>query len=572
MSILGGSIAGVDRLRARPSLFVAGVGSALATTLAFLASLGWAIGLDVLGVSDPWIGVVTTVLAYDVVLVVTKPAVLPGIYDAVRAPESENGVRNVCRTMATSARHHYRGLLATMVRSRIAGWGFALLLAPIVIAVALVLVTGVSLVGYTVGAVQTPKPILFLFGVLGVFLAIRLAGTIPVTFAELFAVDGTPPSPAWRASVGLVRDDPRTLAVAGLERAFLGSLPFAVAFAALYLTPGEDVRALVVPLAVVLVLGTVGKTVEAVALVTRLESIESGPPSSDAGRRHAPRTQGERWRPSRRTVVAVVLILALAAGSSAVRITDVRPDADSVPQPTADTADAAELYAVARERSVDSSRNVTLSSWTGNWSESDRRRAIRVRLTVDYQSREMVAVAWIGENGTWAPRAISYASDGLYARGGMGGHPTHVFAEWTVGQWRLYASPYYVYNVRSLPVRSLPPATATWDERVVENDTIVLSMSDPGAVADAVSRYTSDSIEYREGSVVRVRIDRESQRITQVTIRERFVEYESDERAVVYSRLDNYETIRYEYEGVSVEQPDGIGFQPAGLVWDLLYY
>lgn len=554
-----------------PALLLAGSMSAVASTIALAVALGWVLVLTQLADVGAWPAILTALLVYDATLVATKPAILPGLYALAEAKPDSHGFPDVGRTIVHEARSDYRRVASALLRARVASLGFSLLLAPLVVAGGLVVATTASFVLYGLDVVQTPDPLHFMVLLLGGLLAVRAAGVIPIAYAERLVLDGESPQRAWRASVALVRDDLRSAGSIATVRVALGSMPFVAAFGALLVLSSESPSALVVPVAVVLLVGTITKPVEATTTVRGYARLAS-PPST----RRTPGRVIDRSlpRPSFRTVLVVLLVLGLGVASAGVRVADVRPNpGPSAEAPLADpaTAEPADLYAVARNRTQATSRNVSVTTVGQNVTTGERVLGYRIHANVDFAAREVGGSAWIGENGSWVHSGYTYASDGLYVPWGWGDRPHHALWETTVGEWRVFAAPKYAELVRTSRIAPLPAGHVDWRRPTVTDDALVLTIDDPETVRAAVGQYDPTNVRYRNESQIRVRIDRDTQRLERIDITERIDHYEHDARRV-RDRSHSETTVRYRYEGVHVRRPADVGFQPPALLWDVLYY
>jgi len=566
---------GRDRARGRawaaPGLALAGVLTAATSAVALAAAVGWAVVASQIDAVGQWPALLGMVLVYDLALVATAPAILPGLYAVVAGEATAGGVGGAARTLLGAARDDARDLASALLRARVAGLGYSLLVAPVVVAALLVVATAGSVVLYALGVLQTPNPVHFLFLVLAGILAVRAAGQIPVANTAILVVEGESPRRSWRESAVEVWDQPRAAGGNAVARVALGAAPFLVAFAALLAIPTEGLAGLVIPLAAVVVVGTVTKPIEATVQVRGRGRVDRS--TAEAGRR----LDGVRRvlpRPSRATILALLVLSGLALASAGVRVADVRPNpTPSADAPLADPGSAppATLYDVALNRTQATSRNASVVVLGRNLTTDAPVRVFRVHASVDFATREVGGVAWHGEDGRWVRQGQTYASDGLYVPWGWGPNPRHVLHEASVGGWVVYAAPTYADVVRDERIAPVPTGTVDWTTRSVTDDAIVLTVADPESVRDAVGRYDASEVRYRSGSLVQVRIDREAQRLERVEVIERVVHYEHDSRRI-RDRRHSETTITYRYGDVAVARPDEVGFQPAAALWDLLYY
>lgn len=576
----------VRRLRERPVLLLAGAGSALATLLALLVLGAWSLRVDEPTFRDGAVTLLAGLLVYDAVLVLTKPAVLPGLYAAVR-DQSTTDASGVSRTLRVEARRHYLQTAEASLRARVAGIGYALVFAPVILGVVGVGATAASLLGYWSGLFGAPAPFGYVTALVALLLVVWLAGRWPVALAEPLAIEGASPIRAWRDSTALVWRRPRTAGRVAAQRLALGALPFAILFTAATLRPDASLADVALIAAAVGATGVVTKTVEGVVTAAGVDAL--------GVERHLPAERGltavlpvDRVRPSARTALVVVLVVGLVLASGALRVTDVRPDAEPASPAAVGVEDPDEYYAVARDRTTSSSRAVTREAASGNWTAASLDRTLRLRIAIDYSQRAAAVEGWHGDDGTWVHGSRGYATDGLYASYGMRHAPIATLDTRRIGRWSVSATPEFPELVEGLPFQELPDDVDGWTVAARGNGTTVLEIDDPNAVARHVG--TSDaSIEYGNGSRIRVRIDEATQRIESVVVRERYVVFDAaaggedgaevEDDAAVEAEADAVDrrvavrtTLQYEYDDLEIERPDEIGRYPWGYVWDLVYY
>lgn len=575
----------VRQLRSRPQLLLAGVPSAAATTIALLALFACLFTVADRTFPDALFALLIGLLVYDAVLAVTKPLALPGLYALLR----EDGTArsdDLLGPFWTATRQQYRAVLAASIPARVATLGFSLLLAPLVVGLALVGATGASVLLYAGGVVQTPAVDPYVYAAVALLLAVWVAGKGPVGFAELLTIDGEPPRTAWLASAGLLRRRPRTAGGATALRLLLGALPLLALGIAVRFAPSEGTAEIALPIGAFALAALWSKSLEAAVTVAGYEElVRSSPRADDRSERDAvPPGDGNRvplrdrlrslqLRPSQRTALAILLLTSLVVASGAVRVADVRPNAEPASPATVETDDPGELYAVARERTETTSRVHTVEHAAGNWSQPERDAVLRLRTALDYGGREAALDGWLArENGTLERSGAAYLSDGYMVNGGLNLDPEVVLDQRQVDGWRVAAAPAYATIVEDLPTGTIEPPASSWSVASRDDGTVVLQVDDPAAVGEVGEFADVSYAEYREGSRVRAEIDADTQRLRRVEIRERIVLYDGEAREEVDDRLDRLETVTYEYEDLGIERPDAVDARPVDLLWDLAYY
>ncbi len=555
------------------ALVVAGSVASLAPTTAFAAALAWAFLLSRLDVLGVWPALVSMVLVYDLALVGLLPATRPGLLAVVRGSDQPQGVIASVRTVSAEASQSYGSSVRATLRGRIGALGLGLLVAPIVVALALVVGTTISFGLYAAGLLKSPHPYLFLLIVLGVVLLVRAVSLGLVGLSRPFAIDGAPPTRAWRESVRRHLERPRGAAIGLAGRVILGTLPFVAGIAVMIALPSEDPAGLGPPLVAVFLVGAVTKPVEAWVVVRQYSGHEadehpSAEQSGSAG------LLGIVPRPSRRTALVILLVAGLAVASAGVRVADVRPGPEpAAPAELDDPTSAApiDLYSVALDRTIASSRTASMTAVGRNLTTGEREGGLRSRVTIDYAAREIGARSWTGDGSKWERLPRTYVSDGLYRFGGWGSRPQHVFWEGKANGVPVYAAPQFADLDRG-PYVWLPERGAEWTRERVGARTIVLRIDDPEEVRVAGAAARSDRVRYLSGSYVRATIDRETQRLVRVEQLERRVRYADDDMETVDDRGIMETTITYDYENVSVQGPSTVRLRLAAIPWDLLYY
>lgn len=573
------------RLRSRPQLFLAGVPSAAATTIALLALFAWLFTAADRAFPDALFALLIGLLVYDAVLAVTKPLALPGLYALLR----EDGTArsdDLLGPFWTATRQQYRAVLAASIRARVATLGFSLLLAPLVVGFALVGATGASLLLYAGGVVQTPAVDPYVYAAVALLFAVWVAGKGPVAFAELLTIDGEPPRTAWLASAGLLRRRPRAAGGVAVLRLLLGALPLLALGIGLRFAPSEGTAEIALPIGAFALAALWSKSLEAAVTVAGYEELVRSSPRADdrSGRDVVPPGDGNRvplrdrlrslqFRPSRRTALALLLLTSLVVASGAVRVADVRPNAEPASPATVETDDPGELYAVARERTETTSRVHSVEHAGGNWSQPERDAVLRLRIALDYGAREAALDGWLGrENGTLERSGSAYVSDGYLVNGGLNVDPEVVLDRREVDGWRVVAAPAYATVAEDLPADVIEPPASSWSVASRDDETVVLLVDDPAAVGEVGEFADVSHAEYREGSRVRAVIDADTQRLRRLEIRERIVLYDGEAHNEVTDRLDRLETVEYEYDDLGIERPDAVDARPVDLLWDLAYY
>lgn len=564
----------LGRVRSRRWLLVGGTASALVTVLALLGALAFLFVLDRESDASIGVAVVGGLLIYEVVLLVGKPAVLPGLYALVRR-EEETSFEGAVRIMWEEARERYTAVLGASVRARVAAVGYSVLLGPVLVAVVLVVATAFSVLLYATNAVQTPDP--FTYATLLVFLGLGVwtVGKWPVALTELAAIDGESPSTAWRASARLVRRDPLGAGGAAALRLLLASLPAVVLLVSLLTVFEEQSGTVARPIAVFAAPVLLVKPIEGAVTAIGYDGLDASDLEIETGQLRSALSP-DRLRPSARTALVLVLIVGLVLSASALRVTDVRPNPEpESPAPldvqALDDRDPDTVYAVAHERTTTTSRAITRASYGGNWTDADLAPGLKVRYAVDYPRRAGEIDSWFGtDDSSWDPSGSGYFTDGLAVTSGLFHDPPFVLDTRRRDGATVSAGPQFPALVDDLSLEQ-PGGDATgWTTVERSNGSLVLDLDDPAAVAEQTNTV-GDRIEHRNGSRIRVRIDESSQRITSVTVDQRYVVYETDEREAERDRHRSRTTVRYEYDP-AVERPEEIGSYPWGYVWDLVYY
>lgn len=601
----------------QPAVFVAGVASALVGLGAIGGLVAGAGVLSVVGIESEWLLVAGAVAGYEVGVVLLAPLAVPGLVAALRAsgvgpdgggpdgggpdrggPGSTQGDTDdsdsavPLRTVLGAVRTQYRQLAAGLVVARLAAYGFALLLAPVVVGAVLVAATGVSVLGYAVGVVQTPDPLTYLVAAVALIFAVRAVGLVPVAHTPLLVLDGVAPRRAWLASARLVRQRPGTAGTRAVAAVAVASLPILGGLVAAWALDIAGDLGLVGFVAAVLAAGTItGPT----AMLVRLRVFDGagrhganrhgtdrlGADGRERGDRDADWSWGvsaDRRRTLGVTVLALVLFTGLVAGSAGLRISDVRPNAEASTVPVADslsgsgTPDPGTIYQDAARRTVYTSRNVTITSVDVNWTTGERQPVVRTSFDVDVPDRELSLLGRLRREGSWDLMGSGYASDGLFVTARLTVRPDHSIAETRVDGARVYAAPYYATATRSFPVSGIEADALDWDAATVKNGSVVLTVTDPAAVQAAVGHLDPETTVYRNGSRIEARIDGQTGRLDRVDVTTRSVSYETPDRTTVESRSHTTQTIVYRYDGVSVRGPPDVGSRPRATLWDLLYY
>lgn len=544
----------LDRMRPPASTAVAGALYGLGTVLGLLAVLFVA---DALLSRDPAlvhaVAVAIVPLVYDLLFVPLKPLVVSLDDPTV----SQAG-------LSRSGAADYRRLFRTHLWARLAGLSYSVLFLPVVVAVALVAGTAASSVLYWAAIVETPSPDYYVLAVYGLVYAVWMAGILPPAFADRFALAGERPRWAWLASARVLWAHRRVATRYATVRFGLGVGPLLVALAVAVVVPGEGPVASLAVLAALVGTAIVARTIQLRYHRATHEQVAS-PRTIDAT---GLRELRPRISPSGRTVVAALLVTGLLAGSVAIRVTDVRPDAEAVP--AAVGTDDPRLYAVARARSVGVSHSGTLEAYTGTWSQDELDPDHRNRWVVDYPDRQVRLDAWTGdERTTWDHANTVYADDGLRVAG-RPARAKYVIAAATVDGRAVLATPHYPSLFGGASFEVVPGPGVDWEQSDRRDGAIVLVTTDPDTVAAWTGFDGDDTV--HEDTEMRVRIAPDEQRIRRVVVRHRFVRYETRERTEVSTRVASRYEVTLDYEGVDVDRPEGLGFRPGGFVWDLLYY
>ncbi len=559
----------------RPALLVAGALLA-AANLAGLFAAGFT-----LAATGPYrpLGFVWFLLVHAAVTLLLAPAVLPGLYAVARRDGDESLASDFAR-LAAEARGNYVRLFGTLLGARVAGIGLALLVAPLLAGLLLVLATVVTVPFYALGVLQAPDPDLFVFlAVVGLPTGAWAVGTLPVAFADVLALDGESPRAAWLASLRLARDRPRAVVGYALLRWGLVLTPLLVLLAIERPVGSFEGMSLVPFVGLVLAVATVPSALGAAFHVTFYDR-SLRPPD-------APVVTSARLRdavgwppvtPGRRTLLVGLLVVGLVASAGAVRVADLRPNAEPGAPPAIESSTPEDLYPRAVERTRGVSRSIEYVATYRNASTGARRGGFVTNLMVDYPDRQIGAEMRLVMEGEQRSGRTVYLGDGLVAETGELYYVLDT--PWPLGgasRWRdglARASPAYWEFARDDAHAKLPAGDTAWRVQERGDGFVVLAASEPGVALRAFRHNvpTPDRGVVRNGSYVRVRIDTESDRITRLAFRARFDVYESSDNRTVTRRIDNRVTVTWRYDDTDVRRPDDLGFRPWGAVWDLLYY
>lgn len=564
---------GTLELLDRTAVLVGGAASALATGVAMVVAAGTVSALGEFGMALGLVVLLGALIAYDVTLVLAKPAILPGLYGAVRARSSAAGAGTGLRAFGTAVRRHYVDVARALLVSRVAAYGYAVLVGVVVGSVALIGATAVSALLYANGAVETPRPHQFKTALVGLVAFARAAGLVPVSLTEVLAIDGTTPRRAWLASRSLYRVDPAARSAAR-RRILLGTVPILAGVAA---TTAPDLpngpAGWVMIAAVVVLVGSITKAVEAVSIVRQFDVLDRPTPTDPGSPDWRGRLDPRAYSPSRRTLLAVLLVAGLAVGSAGVRVADVGVDAgpdESEALAAPGTAPPGDLYHTAWLRTLGSSRSATATTVDANWTTSTPRWSRRVAATVDYGARELHVEGSNHTGDTPQPLGQGYATDRLLYREGPDGHSATM--TFPTATWGLTSRPMYGHvSPDGLPVWNLR-LVGPWERRAGANGTTVLTVDDPAAVRNATHTADRPSVEYLDESRIRIAIDEDTQRIDRATVVDRYLVYETQARDRVVDRVHRERTVEFRYDDVDVARPDDVGFQITSLVWDVVYY
>lgn len=561
----------------RPAVLLWGLASALATALALAASFATILVLS----GDSVLNLLPTIgalLVYDAVLVCAKPAVLPGLYAAVRAGPADAGLRRGLRDGLSAVGRHYGDVVRTSLRARAIAYGYAVPAAILLGTAVLLVHTPYQLLQYEFGAAGGssqygiwPAMNRILLGLAAVVLGARVLGQVPVGLAEGLSIAGRSPRRACRESAARLWRRPRATLRSSGTRALLGSVPFLVIYGTLWIFDVSQDNSLFVMAGIVLVVGTFTKAAEAVAVRQAFDGPDSIP--SGSGR------EGSVWarlHPRRLgvpTLLAVLLVTALLAGSVGVRVTDYGSDPGPEVTPKIDDPSAAapsELYDVATNRTVQTTRNVTWQVTERNWTTGDPNRTEIVSYAVDHAARERTLER---SNLTGSSRELiarAYERDEVHFVRRPGGQPTTIWRPVTV-----YGLVTYVYEGHDgeLPVQVwLPSVDDSWNSTHGDDRTRRLSVEDPTRVEAAFGRLDSETVTIQNESRATVWIDLDTQRVVRAELTKRFVRNETSPHGDTVERVSERRIGTFRYDDVTVDRPDDSRLRIESTLWDVLYY
>lgn len=530
------------RLRDRPSLLLAGLGFAIVEVAALASVVAVAL---LVGPRQGLLVLVLWPVAHDAVAAVLTPTVLPGLYALVREPESSG--RDALRA---SLRGYAPVALAGGVARVLAGV-LALLALPLVVAGGLTLATPLTAGLYGLELLEAPDPTWSVLGLVGLaWLAWSLA-LAPVAFVDLLALDGTAPRRAWRVSIRRTAGRPRALVGYTLLRWTLVAAPFVLATLLVRLAPVTNTNpAWYVAVAPLLVLGkTVEGAVHAVVYEARFATPRPATPS---------------WWPSglgaARTALAALLVVGLVAGAGVVRVTDVRPSPTPDAPPVAGAGDAPARYERAIERTLASSRTARVVARTGRGETTTV--TLRARLTVDFETRTIRA----DRDPRDGHDTTIYATDGLVLTTVPLREPAYTLHRGTVGEWTALAAPGFP-AYRDATIQRFPAADASWSIQRRTPEAVVLRR---GPEAGPIGGFAVDDTEAVRNRTATARIDRDTGRLTRLSVTRRIDKYRSENRSELVGERRQGWRATWSYDDPAATGPAPSG--PWALVWDLLYY
>ncbi len=400
-------------------------------------------------------------------------------------------------------------------------WVLTLAALPVTLALYLVVGTGLEALGYALGLYEFLPRIVPILGVgLVVPLLARWLAASALTCAPL-VTDGRGRRAALRASLRYAVANPRTALARGGVVGALTLAPFVVP-GLLVVTLGRGPTALLAAAPAVLLVAPFAFALRA---CYRIDAVERGAGAAVDRYRAGPSVR--RLLPAGRTVAAILVVCALVAGGTVVRVDDVRPGSReaAAPGPVAPGDDPGAVLSDARDAIERSSHAVTYRKYTGTtngtpveWTPTFRtefrydRPDRRVRSYASFVDAREATPTWdthntyVGET-LFAQGSVSYSAatprphrfDGV-PRAWEGGARLLTFPG---GGWLGLGTP------NSRAANALEDAgDHSWEVVEVNDSRIVYESRDPAAVAGSTgSAPDADKIE--SGSV-RVHVDRET--------------------------------------------------------------
>lgn len=298
-------------------------------------------------------------------------------------------------------------------------------------------------------------------------------------------------------------------------------------------------------------------------------SLASGPASGVAG--DVEGAAGGAGRDRLRVAAlatAVLLVVAAAAGTGAVRLTDTRPLGTDA-RPVAEGASAEDVIRNAHAVLSNASYRGETHAYQVVPPDGDRETTIEQTVVVDRVTRRARLGGTLYSNDGEVLRTEYYVSEGTLAMNLPGNDTpsttplTERFVGRTAGEWGVM----YVPGYRTIggEYGTLPIDRTGVDWRVLErtDERIVVGYeTSPDEPADDGVRSVAER--------GRLTVDPETGRPTRYAVNRTVVEYEDGEEV---SRHWMVEEWTYGYDDVAVDRPDPIGSRgPVEWVWDIVYY
>lgn len=529
--------------------------------------------------------------------VVLLPPALAGLYATVREGRDADERLGAGRTLRTYARgclRHARDLTTATVVYRVVA------LVPAAVAFALLLAgdTTVDYWRYAAGTGGVEHGIgQFIYAGLGVMIA-GAVGRLVFAFYDLpvlFA--GVSPRRSWRVALRVARRRPRTLARYGVGRALLWSPMLLVLGVQSNLLTGErrmpavllEVAGLV---AVAVVVGTGVATVLAAYHVVVYDrvvepvlreptptgaEVDVGPetaavadPAAAAGDGASDRSDGRSRRAVAAWALAALVVVGLATGAGAVRLTDTRPTSAEL-RPVGDAADAEGVVESAGAVLATASYRVRSRSYRVNGTTGERRLVFETEYAVDRERRRASVSSRVRrDEGEWT-RARYYGSERTTALDfpGEADRSGRVdlrkrFVGRPAGEWVVLYVSGYTFVTRS------ESGVTVGEGGQLE----VVERTDERVVVERTERPDEEPPEDGDAlAVERVRlvVDPATGRPTRLVENRSYVEYENGSEVGRYRTVEVRTYVTYGDPGV--ERPEGIGEPgPVEWLWDLVYY
>lgn len=407
-----------------------------------------------------------------VLTVLVLPPTLSGLYSAVRetgARDEPPGPIGTLRLYGLGCLRHARDLTTATVVFRVAA------LVPVLAVFALLLAgdTALNYWQYTTPTGDVPGPLkgsVELLVVLTYGMIAGAVGRLALAFYDmtvLFA--GVPAKRGWRAALRVTLRRPRAILRYGAGRFLLWSPMLVVVIQEISIVSsgnisrGNALAGLGMFVASAMALGTVvttllaahhvevyEQTIEPVlAEPTPLSKGSSAPSEWAAGPSPDREVEGQSTLQSTAAVAfTVLLVVVLAAGTTAVRVEDVRPMQASE-RPVGDSMNAGAIASNAGRLLANASYRSHKRTYRFNLSTGERKLQVETNTSVDRLDREIRVSTGLHRNGNWT-RAGYYGSETTLAIDFLGESDesrrvvlAELFLGRLAGEWRIMYFPGY---------------------------------------------------------------------------------------------------------------------------------